>query len=79
MGVERVRRERGGQEPTVQVGDPFTENPARGVSELMKSDWIVGIQDMGAAGPDLLDLRDGEPRGRGSVSTSTRSRAVKPA
>jgi len=37
--------------PTVQVGDPFTEKLLlEACLELMKSDAIVGIQDMGAAG-----------------------------
>src|SRR5512147_922931 len=37
--------------PTVQVGDPFTEKLLlEACLELMRSDAIVGIQDMGAAG-----------------------------
>ncbi|MHB0969829.1 MAG: phosphoribosylformylglycinamidine synthase subunit PurL [Thermoanaerobaculia bacterium] len=37
--------------PTVQVGDPFTEKLLlEACLELMQSDAIVGIQDMGAAG-----------------------------
>ncbi len=37
--------------PTVQVGDPFTEKLLlEACLELMKSDSIVAIQDMGAAG-----------------------------
>ncbi len=37
--------------PTVQVGDPFTEKLLlEACLELMKNDFIVGIQDMGAAG-----------------------------
>ena len=37
--------------PTVQVGDPFAEKCLlEACLELMKTDWIVGIQDMGAAG-----------------------------
>jgi len=37
--------------PTVQVGDPFTEKLLiEGCLELMASDAIVAIQDMGAAG-----------------------------
>lgn len=37
--------------PTVQVGDPFTEKLLlEACLELMKKDYIVGIQDMGAAG-----------------------------
>ncbi|VAX17576.1 Phosphoribosylformylglycinamidine synthase, synthetase subunit [hydrothermal vent metagenome] len=37
--------------PTVQVGDPFTEKCLlEACLELFKTDYIVGIQDMGAAG-----------------------------
>ncbi len=37
--------------PTVQVGDPFTEKLLlEACLELFKSDHVVGIQDMGAAG-----------------------------
>ena len=37
--------------PTVQVGDPFTEKLLlEACLELFKYDYIVGIQDMGAAG-----------------------------
>jgi len=39
------------QRPTVQVGDPFLEKLLiEACLELMESDAIVGIQDMGAAG-----------------------------
>src|SRR5438445_282404 len=37
--------------PTVQVGDPFTEKLLlEACLEVMETDAIVGIQDMGAAG-----------------------------
>ena len=37
--------------PTVQVGDPFTEKLLlEACLELMETDCIIGIQDMGAAG-----------------------------
>ena len=37
--------------PTVQVGDPFTEKRLlEACLELFKTDYVVGIQDMGAAG-----------------------------
>src|SRR5262249_60927524 len=37
--------------PTVQVGDPFTEKLLlEACLELMATDLLVGIQDMGAAG-----------------------------
>ena len=36
--------------PTVQVGDPFTEIAYGACLELMASDSVLSIQDMGAAG-----------------------------
>jgi phosphoribosylformylglycinamidine synthase len=37
--------------PTVQVGDPFTEKLLiEACLELFGCDWVVGVQDMGAAG-----------------------------
>ena len=37
--------------PTVQVGDPFVEKLLlEACLEIFNHDWIVGIQDMGAAG-----------------------------
>ena len=39
------------QRPTVQVGDPFTEKLLLECClEIFRHDWLVGIQDMGAAG-----------------------------
>jgi phosphoribosylformylglycinamidine synthase len=39
------------KKPTVQVGDPFTEKLLlEACLELMETDCIIGIQDMGAAG-----------------------------
>lgn len=39
------------KKPTVQVGDPFTEKLLlEACLELMKESYLVGIQDMGAAG-----------------------------
>ena len=43
----------GGEErrPTVQVGDPFTEKLLlEACLEVFKTDYVIGIQDMGAAG-----------------------------
>ena len=49
--------------PTVQVGDPFTEKMLlEACLEAMRTGAIVAIQDMGAAGPDQLGLRDGRAR-----------------
>ena len=37
--------------PTVQVGDPFTEKLLiEACLEIMEFSWVVGVQDMGAAG-----------------------------
>jgi len=37
--------------PSVQVGDPFTEKLLlEATLEIIKNDWVIGIQDMGAAG-----------------------------
>lgn len=39
------------KKPTVQVGDPFTEKLLlEACLEVMKEDYLIGIQDMGAAG-----------------------------
>ena len=52
--------------PAVQVGDPFMEKLLlEACLEVMQTDALVGIQDMGAAGLDLLDDRDGIARRRG--------------
>jgi phosphoribosylformylglycinamidine (FGAM) synthase-like enzyme len=50
-GQRRVRRGSEEKRPTVQVGDPFTEKLLiEACLELMATDAIVAIQDMGAAG-----------------------------
>ena len=37
--------------PSVQVGDPFTEKLLlEATLEIIKNNWLIGIQDMGAAG-----------------------------
>ena len=49
--------------PTVQVGDPFRKSfCSRRVLRRCASGAIVGIQDMGAAGPDFIFVRDGRAR-----------------
>ena len=49
----------------MQVGDPFVENPLiEACLELMATDAIVAIQDMGAAG---LTSSSGEMAGKGGV------------
>ncbi|MDX5984981.1 phosphoribosylformylglycinamidine synthase subunit PurL [Sphingomonas echinoides] len=51
MASADFSEETGDKRPTVQVGDPFTEKLLiEACLELMASDAIVAIQDMGAAG-----------------------------
>ncbi len=51
MASESFSEEKERRRPTVQVGDPFTEKLLlEACLELMEKDYIVGIQDMGAAG-----------------------------
>ncbi len=51
--------------PTVQVGDPFTEKLLlEACLELFQTDYVVGIQDMGAAG---LTSSSMEMAGRGGT------------
>jgi len=51
MASEEFDSESEEKRPTVQVGDPFMEKLLlEACLELMKTDCIVGIQDMGAAG-----------------------------
>ncbi|MFU8807357.1 MAG: phosphoribosylformylglycinamidine synthase subunit PurL, partial [Bradymonadaceae bacterium] len=51
MASEQFSEESEEKRPTVQVGDPFREKLLlEACLELMKTDSIVGIQDMGAAG-----------------------------
>jgi phosphoribosylformylglycinamidine synthase len=51
MASEEFTEDSEQRRPTVQVGDPFTEKLLlEACLEVMKSDAVVGIQDMGAAG-----------------------------
>ncbi|HEU4344992.1 MAG TPA: phosphoribosylformylglycinamidine synthase subunit PurL [Candidatus Binatia bacterium] len=51
MASESFSEEKEQRRPTVQVGDPFTEKLLmEACLELMEHDYLVGIQDMGAAG-----------------------------
>jgi len=51
MASDEFSEETEEKRPTVQVGDPFTEKLLlEACLELMKTDYVVGIQDMGAAG-----------------------------
>ena len=63
MASESFSEEKEQRRPTVQVGDPFTEKLLlEACLELMEKDWIIGIQDMGAAG---LTSSSSEMAGRG--------------
>jgi phosphoribosylformylglycinamidine synthase II len=54
--------------PTVQVGDPFTEKLLlEACLELMATDAIVGIQDMGAAGLTCSSFEMADRAGSGMV------------
>ena len=51
MASEEFSKDTEEKRPTVQVGDPFTEKLLlEACLEVMSTDYIVGIQDMGAAG-----------------------------
>ncbi len=51
MASEEFDESSAERRPTVQVGDPFTEKLLlEACLELMKQNFLVGIQDMGAAG-----------------------------
>lgn len=51
MASDSFSEENNSLRPTVQVGDPFAEKLLmEACLELFKSDYVVGIQDMGAAG-----------------------------
>ncbi len=48
---EEISEESEAKRPSVQVGDPFTEKLLlEATLEIIKNDWLIGIQDMGAAG-----------------------------
>ncbi len=63
MASTSFSEEKEQRRPTVQVGDPFTEKLLlEACLELFEQDYIVGIQDMGAAG---LTSSSSEMAGRG--------------
>ena len=52
--------------PSVQIGDPFAEKKLLECClELLDSELLVSLQDLGAAGPDLLGVGDGGQGRRG--------------
>src|SRR5262245_56589176 len=63
MASESFSEAKEQRRPTVQVGDPFTEKLLlEACLELFDKDYIIGIQDMGAAG---LTSSSSEMAGRG--------------
>ena len=74
MASESFSEEKEQRRPTVQVGDPFTEKLLlEACLELMEKDYIVGIQDMGAAG---LTSSSAEMAGRGGCGVELDLSAV---
>ena len=66
--------------PTVQIGDPFEESKLLECSlELLDRALLVALQDLGAAGPDLVVGGDGgQGRAWGSTSTCAACRCARP-
>jgi phosphoribosylformylglycinamidine synthase len=74
MASESFSEQKEQRRPTVQVGDPFTEKLLlEACLELMEKDFIVGIQDMGAAG---LTSSSAEMAGRGGCGVELDLSAV---
>jgi phosphoribosylformylglycinamidine synthase len=74
MASESFSEEKEQRRPTVQVGDPFTEKLLlEACLELMEKDFVVGIQDMGAAG---LTSSSAEMAGRGGCGVELNLSAV---
>jgi phosphoribosylformylglycinamidine synthase len=74
MASESFSGEKEQRRPTVQVGDPFTEKLLlEACLELMEKDYVVGIQDMGAAG---LTSSSAEMAGRGGCGVELNLSAV---
>ena len=63
---EEISEKSESKRPSVQVGDPFTEKLLlEATLEIIKNDWIVGIQDMGAAGISCSTSEMSEKGGSG--------------
>jgi phosphoribosylformylglycinamidine synthase subunit PurL len=74
MASESFSEDSEQRRPTVQVGDPFTEKLLlEACLELMEHDYLVGIQDMGAAG---LTSSSTEMAGRGGAGIELELSAV---
>ncbi len=68
MASDVFDSEKEARRPTVQVGDPFTEKLLlEACLELMATDLLVGIQDMGAAGLTCSSLEMAGRSGTGVV------------
>jgi phosphoribosylformylglycinamidine synthase II len=68
MASESFSEQKEQRRPTVQVGDPFTEKLLlEACLELMETDHLIGVQDMGAAG---LTSSSAEMANRGGVGIS---------
>jgi phosphoribosylformylglycinamidine synthase len=68
MASDVFESDKEARRPTVQVGDPFTEKLLlEACLELMKTDYLVGIQDMGAAGLTCSTLEMAGRAGTGVV------------
>ena len=66
--------------PTVQVGDPFVGKLLiEACLELMATDAVVAVQDMGAAGLTSSSFEMASKAGSGSTSTSTGCRSARTA
>ena len=62
--------------PSVQIGDPFAEKKLLECClELLDEELLVSLQDLGAAGPDLVLVGDGG-QGRGGPGHRLRARAA---
>ena len=68
MASDVFESDKEARRPTVQVGDPFTEKLLlEACLELMRTDFLVGIQDMGAAGLTCSTLEMAGRAGTGVV------------
>ncbi|QDG49214.1 phosphoribosylformylglycinamidine synthase subunit PurL [Persicimonas caeni] len=66
MASQEFSEEKEAERPTVQVGDPFREKLLlEACQELMRTDSIVGIQDMGAAGLTSSSVEMADRAGNG--------------
>ena len=68
MASEEFSADNESKRPNVQIGDPFKEKLLlEACLELMKTDYVVGIQDMGAAGLTSSSFEMASKSGAGVV------------